>query len=180
MESGQLVFSTPSTLKYPFWTKTTKAVLKSFHENETTAFTGLKEFKPITVFAVESADTLPEADDLASVFTEHKLKADSLSFQLRYTFDKVPNNLLLEESKARTRLARSLTLQLQLEALLEANPSQKELAVSCKLNAATYGEHLSVFITAERKCRSSVLGKAAIKHEIRMLIEDCFLPEPLP
>ena len=30
MESGQLVFSAPPALNCPFWTKTTKAVLKSF------------------------------------------------------------------------------------------------------------------------------------------------------
>ena len=111
MESGQSVFSTPSEVKYPFWTKATKAILKSFRENEATTFMGLKEFKPITVFAVESADILLEADGLASVFTEYKLKADSSSFQLRDTFDKVPKSLLQEESKARTKLARSLTLQ---------------------------------------------------------------------
>ena len=73
--------------------------MKSFNENETAAFSGLKEFKPVTVFAVESVDTLPEADGLASFFTEHNLKADSLSFQLRDTFDKVPSNLLQEERR---------------------------------------------------------------------------------
>ena len=57
----------------------------------------------------------------------------------------------------------------------------KELAVSCKLNAATYGEHLSAFITAKRKCRSAVLGKATIKHETRMLIESTvFCPNLFP
>ena len=43
MDSGQLVFSAPKEMECPFWTKATKAVLKSFRENETQAFTGLKE-----------------------------------------------------------------------------------------------------------------------------------------
>ena len=125
----------------------------------------------MSVLSYDSSKLVPEADGLTSVFTEHKLKADAPSFQLRDTFDKIPQSLIADEGKARSRLARSLTLQLQLENLYKADPSKKDLAVACKLNSATYGEHLSAFITAKRKCRSAVLGKAGIKHETRMLIE---------
>ena len=53
--------------------------------------------------------------------------------------------------------------------------------MACKLNSVTYGEHLSAFITAKRKCRSAVLGKAGIKHETRMLIESTvFCPNLFP
>ena len=70
---------------------------------------------------------------------------------------------------------------MQLEALYKADPSKKDLAVACKLNSVTYGEHLSAYITAKRKCRSAVLGKAAIKHETRMLIESTvFCPNLFP
>ena len=83
--------------------------------------------------------------------------------------------------KARYRLSRSLTLQIQLESMLAADPSQKDLAVSCKLNSATYAEHLSAFIAAKRKCRSAVLSKAGIKHETTMLIESSvFCPNLFP
>ena len=124
---------------------------------------------------------VPEMDDLTFVFTEQRLKADAPSFQLRDTFDKIPQNLIADESKARSRLARSLTLQLQLENLYKADPSKKDLAVACKLNSATYGEHLSAFITAKRKCRSAVLSKAGIKHETRMLTESTvFCPNLFP
>ena len=70
MDSGQLVFSDPSEMECSFWIKATKAVLKSFRENEAQAFTGLKEYKPVTVFSFESIKFVPEANGLALLFTK--------------------------------------------------------------------------------------------------------------
>ena len=181
IESRQLVFSAPKDLKLPFWTKATKAVLKSFKENEVNSYALLKEYKAVTAFSFRECESVPEVEGFSSIFTEQKLKADSPSFQLKDTFEKVPNSLLVDEMKARYRLARSLSLQVQLETMLAADPSQKDLAVSCKMNSATYAEHLAAFITAKRKCRSAVLGKAGIKHETTMLVESSvFCPNLFP
>ena len=171
MGGSELVFVPPKTMKTPFFVKALKAVLKSYKENESAAFTGLKEYKPTTLYAFESLEPVPEAEGMVHVFRDAKLKSDCASFQLRDSFGKIPSNLLTEEHKARTRLARSMTLQLHAESQLELDPANKNLAVTAKLNSATFGEHLSAFIQAKRKCRSAVLGKAGIKHETRMLIE---------
>ena len=144
-------------------------------------YASFKEYKPVTALSFSTSKLVPEADGLTSVFTEVKLKPDAPSFQLKDTFEKIPQALITEEGKARNRLARSLTLQLELEALLKADPSKKELAVACKLNSATYADHLAAFIVAKRKCRSAVLGKAGIKHETTMLIESSvFCPNLFP
>ena len=54
MGSGELIFEPPKDLKAPFFAKSMKAVLKSFDEADKTAFSGLKEYKPITVLAPDS------------------------------------------------------------------------------------------------------------------------------
>ena len=103
------------------------------------------------------------------MFKEGKLKADSPSFQLRDSFDKIPLNLINDEFKTHQRLARSFTAQVLAEAKMKAFPEEKEWAVMAKLNGATLGEHLAAFVSAKRRCCSAVIGKAGLKHETRLL-----------
>ena len=48
----------------------------------------------MTVLSFDSTKFVPEADGLASVFTEQKLKVDAPSFQLKDTFEKIPHALI--------------------------------------------------------------------------------------
>ena len=100
IESHQLVFTAPSDVKCPFWIKATKAVLKSFRENEPNSYTLLKEYKAVSAMSFNKSEFVPEAEGLTSIFTEQKLKADAPSFQLKDTFDKIPQSLITEEMKA--------------------------------------------------------------------------------
>ena len=41
----------------------------------------------------------------------------------------------------------------------------------CQVNGASVGESLSAFIAAKRRCRTTVIGKAGVKHKTRLLVE---------
>ena len=93
MGGTEFVFEPPESHKLPFLIKTLKAVLKSFDENDAKAFTSLKEYKLFGVFAPSKMSTVPEASNLSDIFKAKHLKADSPSFLLKDTFDKIPQNL---------------------------------------------------------------------------------------
>ena len=168
---SEFIFEPDENAKLPFVVKTTKAVLKSFEDNDPKVFTSLKEFKLFGVFAPSKFKSLPAGNNLSEVFKAKHLKADSPSMLLKDRFDNIPQNLINEEFNSRQRLARSLTLQIALDTKTEAHPANADWAMLAKLHAATYGEHLKAFIDAKRKCRSHVLAKAGVKHETKMLIE---------
>ena len=64
-----------------------------------------------------------------------------------------------------------MILQLLAEAQLEANLTNKILALMAKLNAATFGEHLTGFIMVKCKCHFALIGKAGVKHGTCMLTD---------
>ena len=167
----EFIFETEEHAKLLFVVKTTKAVLKSFKDNDPKVFSNLKEFKLFGVFAPSLFKSLPAGNNLSEVFKAGHLKTDSPSMLLKDRFDNIPQNLINEEFDSRQRLARSLTLQIVLDTKTEAHPANAEWAMLAKLHAATYGEHLKAFIDAKRKCRSHVLAKVGVKHEAKMLIE---------
>ena len=171
MNCGELIFEPPKDVKAPFFAKSLKAVLKSFNEAEKSAFSALKEYKPVTVLAPDSISLVPDVSRISEIFKEGKLKPNCASFQLKETFNKIPSNLINDEFRTRQRLARSMTLQFWAECQLAANPTQKEWSLVAKLNGATFGEHLAAFISAKRRCRSSVLAKASVDMEPNLLIE---------
>ena len=83
MGSGELLFEPPQDAKFPFFIKSVKAVLKAYEEDDSTAFSGLKEYKPMGVVAPSSLTLLPKVSKMSEMFREGKLKAYSPSFQLR-------------------------------------------------------------------------------------------------